>query len=191
MDPSQIDPSARQEAEKLWRQALDLQMTNDLSGADTLYRASIRVHPTAEAWTFLGWNLSFRGLLEEAIEACHRAIDCDPEFGNPYNDIGAYLVEMGRLDEAVPWFEKARHAKRYETPHFPHLNLARVFIRQGALEKAAVELQTARVMDPEDSTVDELMDTISMLASQGEARPGASRRPWRPWAPKGGVPDNN
>ena len=31
----------------------------------------------------------------------------DPDFGNPYNDIGAYLIEMGRLDEAIPWLEKA------------------------------------------------------------------------------------
>ena len=46
-----------------------------------------------------------------------------PTFGNPYNDIGAYLIEKGDLDEAIPWFQKAMQARRYESPAFPHLNL--------------------------------------------------------------------
>ncbi|NIO09761.1 MAG: tetratricopeptide repeat protein, partial [Deltaproteobacteria bacterium] len=45
--------------------------------------------PTAEAYTFLGWTYSFMGQLNEAIEECQRAITLDPDFGNPYNDIGA------------------------------------------------------------------------------------------------------
>ena len=40
-------------------------------------------------------------------------------FGNPYNDIGAYLIEKGDLDEAIPWFHKAMQATRYESPAFP------------------------------------------------------------------------
>ena len=54
-----------------------------------------------------GLDLFVPGRLEEAIEECHKAIAVDPTFGNPYNDIGAYLIEMGRLDEAIPWLERA------------------------------------------------------------------------------------
>ena len=39
------------------------------------------------------------GKLDEAIEECYKAIDRDPDFGNPYNDIGAYLIEKGQLDK--------------------------------------------------------------------------------------------
>src|SRR5881628_1104671 len=53
----------------------------------------------------LGWTLSFQGRLEEATEECLRAIEIDPEFGNPYNDIGVYLMQRDRLDEAIPWLE--------------------------------------------------------------------------------------
>ena len=52
----------------------------------------------------------------------------DPDFGNPYNDIGAYLIQMGRLDEAIPWLEKATRAPRYEAPHFPRFNLGRAYV---------------------------------------------------------------
>ena len=56
-------------------------------------KASLELHPTAEAHTFLGWTYHFQGKLDEAIAQCRTAIDIDPEFGNPYNDIGAYLIE--------------------------------------------------------------------------------------------------
>src|SRR5262249_60113491 len=95
------------------------------------YRLSISIAPTAEAHTFLGWAMSFKGDAEAAIAECHRAIEIDPDFGNPYNDIGAYLVELGRPDEAIPWLERAKTAKRYEPRHFPFFNLARVYARQG------------------------------------------------------------
>ena len=67
------------------------------------------------------------GRLDDAIEECHKAIAQDPDFGNPYNDIGAYLIEKGELDEAIVWFQKALQARRYESPAFPHLNLGRVY----------------------------------------------------------------
>jgi hypothetical protein len=51
--------------------------------------------------------------LEEGTEECLRAIAIDPEFGNPYNDIGVYLMQRDKLDESIPWFEKAKQAKRF------------------------------------------------------------------------------
>ena len=54
-------------------------------------------YPTAEAYTFLGWTYHFQGRIEDAIAECKRAIEVDPEFGNPYNDIGAYLIELEPL----------------------------------------------------------------------------------------------
>jgi hypothetical protein len=36
----------------------------------------------------------------------------DDEFGNPYNDIGVYLMQQDKLDESISWLEKAKQAKR-------------------------------------------------------------------------------
>ena len=133
---SQSDKLRREEAEALFKQAYDHQMRGQLDEAIELYKRSIEVFPTAEGHTFLGWTYSFQGRLEEAIQECLRAIEVDPTFGNPYNDIGAYLVEKERLDEAVPWFERALRAPRYESYCFPHFNLGRVYERKHMFARA-------------------------------------------------------
>jgi tetratricopeptide (TPR) repeat protein len=116
--------------------------------AVALFRQSIEVRPTAEAHTFLGWTYSAMGRTLEAIAECRKAIQIDPEFGNPYNDIGAYLIELGRPDEAVPWLRRALKASRYEPRHFPHLNLSRVYAARHDYGRAIRELDRALALDP-------------------------------------------
>lgn len=136
------------EAEAYFRKAYEYQMQGKLPQAEEYYRKSIEAFPTAEAYTFLGWVYSFQGRLEEAIQLCHKAIEIDPAFGNPYNDIGAYLIELGRPDEAIPWLHKAMQAERYEPKHFPHINMARVFLLKGMYFEAMQELRRALEIDP-------------------------------------------
>jgi len=114
-------------------------LAGDLAGAIRLYQASLAEEPTAEAYTFLGWVYSFERRYAEAIAECKRAIAVDPTFGNPYNDIGCYLMELGREDEAIPWLKRAMAAPRYEAPHFPHVNLARIYERKGEALDALAE----------------------------------------------------
>jgi Tfp pilus assembly protein PilF len=136
-------------AEHYFQQAYAHQMRGELDEAVRLYRKSIEVYPTAEAHTFLGWTYSFMGRPDEAIRECEVAIQVDPDFGNPYNDIGAYLIELGRLDEAIPWFHRAMAAQRYEPRHYPHMNLARVWIKKGRIDDAIAELRRAAALAPE------------------------------------------
>ena len=112
------------------------QMNGELDEAVEYYKKSIEALPTAEAHTFLGWTYSFMGRYDDAIAECQRAIEIDPDFGNPYNDIGAYLIEQGALNEAIPWLEKATQALRYESYCFPHFNLGRVYERKHQWSKA-------------------------------------------------------
>jgi tetratricopeptide (TPR) repeat protein len=116
--------------------AYELQMKGEIAKAITLYSRSLEICPTPEAYTFRGWARSFENDYDAAIEDCHRAIDLDPEYGSPYNDIGAYYLEQGELDEAIPWLHMALKAQRYESYCFPHFNLGRVFEAKGLLEKA-------------------------------------------------------
>lgn len=123
-------------ARELFEQAYERQMAGDLLGAIDLYTQSLEVEPTAEAYTFRGWTYSFMGQIDRAIEDCRQAIQVDPDFGNPYNDIGAYLIQLGRLEEAVPWLEKAIAARRYEDRQFAWANLARVAEARGRWSEA-------------------------------------------------------
>jgi Tfp pilus assembly protein PilF len=141
----------RRQALGLWHEGYRLQMAGDLEGAIQAYRRSLAVLPTAEAHTFLGWAMSCQGRLDEAIEECHRAIAVDPAFGNPYNDIGVYLMQQDKLDEAVPWLERAKEATRYEPRHFPYMNLGRVFVKQGKWWDALRELERAVEVAPRDA----------------------------------------
>lgn len=123
---SEIPDDLSAAAAELFERAHELQMAGDLDTALELYTRSLELHPTAEAYTFRGWTHGCRGDLEEAIADCHRAIETDPEFGNPHNDIGAYLIQLGRYDEAEPWLLKATTAPRYEARAYPWANLARI-----------------------------------------------------------------
>ena len=133
----------RERAGELFQRAYERQMHGELDEAAELYKQSIGAFPTAEAYTFLGWTYSFMGRVDDAIAECHRAIEVDPTFGNPYNDIGAYLVEKNQLDEAIPWFERALQAPRYESYCFPHFNLGRVYERKRQFARALVEYKLA------------------------------------------------
>lgn len=145
-----MDADRRARAADLWQEAYRHQMQGDLDRAIELYQASLDAWPTAEAHTFLGWTYSFQGRLEEAIAQCRRAIEVDPDFGNPYNDIGCYLMQQGRLDEAIPWLERAKRAPRYEPRQFPYLNLGRVYLRQGRWWLALREFEGAVRVAPGD-----------------------------------------
>ena len=142
------DEIQRQQALILLDRAYKHQMRGEFGYAIMLYKRSIETFPTAEAHTFLGWTYSMMERYEEAIEACQQAIEVDPDFGNPYNDIGAYLIELERWEEAIPWLEKATQAPRYDSPQFPHMNLGRVYQHLGDYERALACYERAIEIDP-------------------------------------------
>lgn len=150
----------RERALALFQEAYAHQMRKELDEAIRLYQESLALCPTAEAHTFLGWAYSFQGRLDEAIAECHKAIAVDPEFGNPYNDIGVYLIERGDLNGAVPWLERAKRAPRYEPRHFPYMNLGRVYLRRGQWREALRELEEAARLAPTDPAARKMLHEI-------------------------------
>lgn len=129
--------STRQEkALSLIRRASKAQLQGQLDRAAMLYRASLNLHPTPEAYTYLGWTCSLKGHFEQAIALCRMAIRIDPTFGNPYSDIGAYMIELHRYKEAVLWLRQATQARRYGACYSAHYNLARIYEHLGEESKA-------------------------------------------------------
>jgi Tfp pilus assembly protein PilF len=147
-DEARRSAKDQREAMELFRDAYQHQMRGELEEAIALYTRSIELFPTAEGYTFRGWTYSFQGRIEEAIAECKKAIEVDPAFGNPYNDIGAYLVEQDKLDEAIPWFERALEAPRYESYCFPHFNLGRVYERKRMMARALESYRKALEENP-------------------------------------------
>ena len=135
-------------AKELFEKAYEQQMQGDLELAVQLYKRSIEMRPTAEAYTFLGWTYHFQGKIDQAIAECKKAIALDPAFGNPYNDIGAYLIEKGQPVEAIPWLEKAIASTRYDAYHYPWYNLGRVYVAQELYNRARECFEKSRQIEP-------------------------------------------
>lgn len=138
-------------------------MAGDFDRAAALYRASLALYPTAEAHTFLGWTLHFQGKIDEAIAECKRAIEVDPEFGNPYNDIGAYLIGLERFDEAIPWLERAIAAKRYDPRHFPYFNLGRAYLAKGSINRARELFQQSLEIEPRYTLARQALERVRRM----------------------------
>jgi Tfp pilus assembly protein PilF len=145
-----MDEKVRRElADRFLNEAYRKQMKHEFDEAVELYKKSIESYPTAEAYTFLGWTYNMMGRIDEAIAECHKAIEIDPTFGNPYNDIGAYLLQKGQVDEAIPWLERALQAPRYESYCYPHANLGRVYEAKRMWERAREEFRKALAEQPD------------------------------------------
>ena len=140
-------------------------MEGELNRAAELYKLSLKLFPTAEAHTFLGWTYHFQGKVEDAIAECRRAIEIDPEFGNPYNDIGAYLIDLKRYDEAIPWLERAIAAPRYDPRHFPYFNLGRAYLAKGLLNRAREALRTSLDIEPDYTLARQALENLRRMVN--------------------------
>jgi len=158
-------PTQLREAYLLWQEGYRLHLAGAYEEAMKRFEQSIELHPTAEAHTFLGWSMSYLGRLEDAIEECKKAIEVDPDYGNPYNDIGVYLIDLGRSDEAIGWLEKATVAKRYCCYQFPHFNLGRVQLMKGQLQEAKRSFERSLSHEPNYLPA---RQGLAFIRSQGE-----------------------
>lgn len=138
-----------EQSKDYFNKAYKFQSEGLLEKAIENYNLSIELFPTPEAYTFLGWTFSQLGDYDKAIEECKNAIEIDPDYGNPYNDIGAYLLSQRKVEEAIPYIEMALNSKRYDAYHFAHLNLGRAFEMKGLWFEAVEEYRKSKEIAPE------------------------------------------
>lgn len=157
------DADRRQSAAQYFEQAYELQRAGELKQAIELYTRSIAAFPTAEAYTFRGWAYSLLGDYDRAISECLEAIQVDPDFGNPYNDIGAYLISLKHYDEAISWLESATKAPRYDPRHYPYFNLGRAYFAKGMINRARDYFQEALRIEPRYTPAWRAIETIRRM----------------------------
>jgi tetratricopeptide (TPR) repeat protein len=141
-------PSDREtQAKHRFQEAFTAQMEGDYDRAVELYLGSLALHPTAEAYTFLGWTYHFQGKIEAAIEECKRAIEID------------------RYDEAIPWLERAMTARRYEPRHFPYFNLGRVYLAKGMINRARELFQKSLAIEPRYALARQALENVRRMVN--------------------------
>lgn len=159
-------------AQDYFELAYDLQMRGDIERALYYYRRSLACMPSPEAYTFMAWTESMRGNYAKAIELCQQAIKLDSDFGNPWNDIGAYLLAMGRHQDAIPFLEQALRSPRYLTYHYAHYNLGRAYERLTRFDRARQKYLDALAADPNYQLA---RQALARLDAGLEESPAASR----------------
>lgn len=115
---------------------------------------------TAEVLTLIGWINSLTGQLETAKTYCLKAIQRDPDYGPPYNDLGSYLMQQGQLEEGLKWFALAKKAPFYQNREYPYINAGRAYMAQKKFSKALEEFSKALTLAPYH---DELHETVRKL----------------------------
>ncbi|MEM7247583.1 MAG: tetratricopeptide repeat protein [Acidobacteriota bacterium] len=160
------DHRRRRSAEWLER-GHDRVASGDPGGALNCFSKAAGFEESADALTYQGWMHALLGNEVQAEQLCLRAIELDPEFGNPYNDIGTLHVRRDNVEMAIQYFEKAKQAKRYEPRHFPYINLGRLYRRLGMLERSLREFEGALVHDPGNAeAVRAVQDLQSQLCAE-------------------------
>jgi len=154
-------------AEELYNRGYMVSLLGHFEQAILLFKKSLEIHPTAEAYTYMGWTYSHMGDFQRAITEAEEAIRIDPDFGNPYNDIGVYLMELGRDDEAVPYLKKAMRAKRYCCYQFPHFNMGRIYLNKKNYEEAKQEFDKSLAIDPKYLPAKDALELLEKAGIKG------------------------
>ena len=156
-------PNKEEDANRFLQEGYEKQMAGEVDAAIELYRKSLELTPTPEAYTFLGWAYSLKGRFGDAIRECEKAVRLDPEYGNPCNDIGAYLIETGRWTDAIPWLEKATVATRYDGAFYAWYNLGRVWEHEGDWSKALEAYRHAVKQNPQYSLAEKAVQRMQSM----------------------------
>ena len=135
------------------------------------YKKNRKLHSTESQTVLFNVHLEkpeiFMDKIDLAIIECKNAIFIDPDFGNPYNDIGCYLLHFGKTDEAIGWFKKSLAAKKYESYYFPNLNLGRVYTAKGEFDLALKYFRLAIKENPMDdqahSSIQQIQDYLDNM----------------------------
>lgn len=155
------------DARELWKEGAGLHLEGDYQGAIERYRRALDLHPTARTHTYLAWSLSRLGHYQDAVDHCRDAIALDASYPNAYNDLGAYLVELGRPGEAIPWLRRAAGLPGYCCAHYSWYQLGRAMLLQARVEEAAEAFRTSLALRPRYHPARHLLHRIRTRGLKG------------------------
>lgn len=128
--------------------------------AEVKFNEAISVKESAESLTLLAWAMALQGKDAKSKSLCLRAINKNPTYGPPYNDLGALLYKASEFEESLKWFELAKKAPHYQNREFPYINSGRVYLTQKKYHKALDEFAKAQVLVPFNKDLEKAIDKV-------------------------------
>jgi tetratricopeptide (TPR) repeat protein len=137
--------------------------SGDLQGQDAKYREALRELLEAEKTNAMNSDARYLlGLVyfvgfrrhAEAEQNLKQAItlrqeERQEEYPDALNLLGNVLVDAGRPNEAIPYFEKARTNLLYSTPFFAEQGMGDAYFKLGRHDEAANHYRRALVAQPD------------------------------------------
>lgn len=152
--------SRRMTLDDYFRMGYVSHVNGDLRAAAEWYACSIDMSPSAEGHTYLAKVLCQLGELDAAIAECRTALKIDPEFGNAWNDLGAYMLEKRRFKDAAKFLDRASRSRNFDHREVSHFHLARCYLQKGMLVRAAQELREALDIKPDFHSAKEFLSRV-------------------------------
>lgn len=153
MSISPSDSFRKRRGEQLLAFGIAFLGSGDYQKALGHFRASCHVDTTPEAKTLWAAMEHWQGATETAIKLCNEVVEEFPSYGPAYNDIGTFMVHLGRLEEAKTWFREAIE-KDGVARHYPHVNLGKVLFAEGSYQDALRHLTAAQEICQMDDVCD-------------------------------------
>ncbi|MEE8349266.1 MAG: tetratricopeptide repeat protein [Acidobacteriota bacterium] len=142
---SQLTVSDR--ARREYQKAVDRLEKHDLSRAHEHFQAAVDLAPQfAAAWNYLGTMSYHSGDYRQAEEHFREALQQDAAAYSPLVNLGGALLSQGRVDEALPFNERAVQARPDDA--LAHSQLGQCYFLVGRLEEAERHLRQAKALDP-------------------------------------------
>jgi tetratricopeptide (TPR) repeat protein len=149
-----------------------VQRVNDWRDPYALYRQAASAYPgSARAWHYLGQAALDRGREEEGLAALGRALAILPDYGEVYNDLGAYHYARADYAAAAAAFQRCLDLQPDFPPAWHNLGLARY--RLGDRPGARGAMARALALDPGYARAQ--YDLGVLLLEEGEAEQAAAR----------------
>ncbi|MBF0310483.1 MAG: tetratricopeptide repeat protein [Magnetococcales bacterium] len=168
--------SASERAGELLTQALAAWQQGEVERCDRLSEQALALDPRrADGWTLSGMARRKLGYPEEAINRYRRAMELQPDFPDPCNNLANLHREQGALREAVACYREALRRK----PDFPEAwdNLGGTLQDMGEVEQAIEAFDHAIHLRPDYA--DAHWDRALALLLTGEFRRGWEGYEWR------------
>ena len=120
----------------------------------------------AKAHDLLGMSLAMQNQNEAALDEMRRAVQLAPKDADILNDLGAALVRLGRIPEAIDEFhETLRLNPNNAAP--AHANLASALLASGKAQESIPEFEAALRLDPKSkAAADGLRQAQAQLSPQ-------------------------
>jgi tetratricopeptide (TPR) repeat protein len=159
-------PEYDKEVIDLLESALNDFNENKLAQAEKKFERILRLEPRAkEAYNNLGAVYAHQDKHREAREMMHKALEIDPLYVMPRCNLTSYLLDEGKIEEAVDLINPLNDILQFHPMEFALLAFvrARIHLAKNENELAQKNLETALQVYPDYEPAKKLLNHLTMM----------------------------